>query len=176
MLQGKELPMATLQAATTKGTVTQKQSVEYLPTQYIPELGVVRVESNNWFSKQYDCASDQQTSKHQATMRNTMPNSRSPPKQSKGQPLICIVSNFTSPKFHLATFKLKKMQSLKCCQQCCDVCKSRWWCTCEMNSATCDLVTPPRLPLAYSSASVSWASQWLSLAQSRSSLSLCSRE
>ena len=48
--------------------------------------------------------------------------------------------------------------------------------TCVMNSATCDLVTPPRLPFAYSSASVSWASQWLSLAQSRSSRSLCSRE
>ena len=47
MLQGKEVHMATLQAATTKGTVTQKQSVEYLPTQYIPELGGEREESNN---------------------------------------------------------------------------------------------------------------------------------
>ena len=32
--------MATLQVATTKGTLTLIQSVEYLPMQYLPELGV----------------------------------------------------------------------------------------------------------------------------------------
>ena len=32
--------MATLQVATSKGTVTLIRSVEYLPTQYLPELGV----------------------------------------------------------------------------------------------------------------------------------------
>ena len=34
--------MATLQAPTTKGTVTLKQSGECLPTQYLPEFGGVR--------------------------------------------------------------------------------------------------------------------------------------
>ena len=43
---------------------------------------------------------------------NTRSNSKSPPKQSKGKPLTCIVSNFTLPKFHLlATFKLKKVKA-----------------------------------------------------------------
>ena len=33
--------MATLQVATTKGTITLIQSEEYLPTQFLPDFGVM---------------------------------------------------------------------------------------------------------------------------------------
>ena len=36
----KDVSMETLRATTTKGTVTLKQSVKYLPTRYLSELGV----------------------------------------------------------------------------------------------------------------------------------------
>ena len=68
----EEVSLATLRVATTNGTVTLLQSVEYLPTRYLPELGG---EGGTSFrcSKQSGCAIGQQTTKTTQSFHEELP-------------------------------------------------------------------------------------------------------
>ena len=106
--------MATLRAAPTKGTVTLNNSVEYLPTQYLPrpipqgEGRDGKSQGTNWhtnskllqrhFAK--NCKQATAYISHEVPLLEAMGH----PRYSWGKQLTNIVSRLTLPKLYLATY------------------------------------------------------------------------
>ena len=109
----KEVSMATLRVTTTKGSIALAQSVEYLPTRYLPEL---EGKAFNIASKVAALSTSKQAKHIKANIKQTRgtpcwtPGS---PKPVRGAPSDQHFSILISPKFHVDTLYYRRRDLLQ---------------------------------------------------------------